>query len=109
MSDSELQPAFSLPIVNAPGKSITTFVIDYKPGETFPPHSHGSAYVIIHILSGEMRSQLEGEPEKIFKAGEHFVEVPGSHHLIVENASKEQPVKFMAVMIHDTGDKDILK
>ncbi|KAI1702277.1 cupin domain-containing protein [Ditylenchus destructor] len=96
--------AFSMPIMNVPGKSITSLFVDYPPGEKAPAHRHRSAFVICYVLSGELRSQMEGEPVRIYKKGEHFIEEPGAHHLIAENASQDQNCKILAVIVHDASE-----
>lgn len=50
-------------------------------------------------------SQVAGQPERIYAAGESFYEVPGAHHLISRNASKTEPAKLLAVFVVDTDDK----
>lgn len=45
--------AFSMPIMNVPGKNITSLLVDYPPGEKAPAHRHGSAFVICYVLSGD--------------------------------------------------------
>ncbi|KAI1700366.1 cupin domain-containing protein [Ditylenchus destructor] len=101
--------AFSMPIMNVPGKNITSLLVDYPPGEKAPAHRHGSAFVICYVLSGELRSQMEGEPARIYKKGEHFIEAPGAHHLIAENASQDQNCKVLAVIIHDTSEENVVE
>ncbi|KAI1711850.1 cupin domain-containing protein [Ditylenchus destructor] len=114
MSDSmpavpdNVKTIFSLPITNIPGKTVTSLIVDYAPGEKAPAHHHGSAFVVGYVLSGELRSQWEGEPVRIYKAGEHFIEEPGSHHLIAENSSKIQDLKLLAVFVHDSSDQNIV-
>jgi quercetin dioxygenase-like cupin family protein len=49
-------------------------------------------------------SQVEGQPERIYRAGESWYETPGAHHLISRNASDTEPAKLLAVFIADTGD-----
>ena len=51
------------PIPNLPGKRLVTHVVDYSPGGRSGPHRHaGSAFIYAYVLSGEIRSQVDGEP-----------------------------------------------
>ncbi|ATL84852.1 cupin domain-containing protein [Streptomyces malaysiensis subsp. malaysiensis] len=54
-----------------------TIRVDYPPGERgLPPHRHsGPAFGF--MLEGEMLFELEGEPERVIKAGETFWEPGG--------------------------------
>jgi quercetin dioxygenase-like cupin family protein len=90
---------------NVPGKSMTSLVIDYPPGGASKPHRHAkSGFIFAYVLSGSIRSQVEGEPVRVYKAGEHWIEGPGARHLVSENASKTEPARLLAVFVADDGD-----
>ncbi|KAI1710481.1 cupin domain-containing protein [Ditylenchus destructor] len=108
MSGPGVTTAFAVPLTNAPGKTVTTIVVDFAPGEKSPPHRHGSAVCVAYVLSGELRSQVDDEPVKICKAGDHIIEQVGAHHLICENASKDQNLKLLCTLIHDSSDQNIV-
>jgi quercetin dioxygenase-like cupin family protein len=55
------------------------------------------------VLSGAIRSQIDDETAKVYRVGESFYEVPGSHHKISENASEGEPASLLAVFIVDTN------
>ena len=101
-------PAFAHAIPNVPGKTITAAVVTYKPGGKSIPHRHGSAFVVAYVLSGAIRSQLEGGEAKVYHAGESWTEAPGAHHLVSDNASKTQPASLLAIFIADSGEKKLV-
>ena len=102
-------PAFERPIDNIPGKKILAVVVDYPPGGQTPAHHHpASAFITGYVLSGAIRSQVDGGEVKIFHAGESWSERPGAHHQVSENASKTEPAKLLAIFIQDETDKDPL-
>jgi len=37
-----------------------------------------------YVISGAIRSQVEGEPARVYQAGETWQEAPGAHHTISE-------------------------
>ncbi len=74
--------------------------VGYGPGEMSPPHSHPCA-VMGYVVEGTIRTQVEGEPETTFKAGESFYEAPNGVHLISGNASATEPAKFVAYFVCD--------
>ena len=88
---------------NVPGKSLVAVEVSYPPGGASAPHHH-SAFVYAYVVSGQIASQVEGQPERIYRAGESGYETPGAHHLIGRNASNTEPAKLLAVFIADTGD-----
>jgi len=77
--------------------------VDYGPGEASPPHSHPCA-VIGYVVEGTLRTQVIGEPEMTYRAGQSFYEEPNGVHLISANASSTEPAKLVAYLIcdHDT-------
>jgi quercetin dioxygenase-like cupin family protein len=96
-------PAFAHEIPNVPGKKITAAVVTYKPGGKSIPHRHGSAFVVAYVLSGAIRSQLEGGEAKVYHVGESWTEAPGAHHLVSDNASATRPASLLAIFITDSG------
>lgn len=90
---------FTKHLPNVPGNSLTAVVVDYAPGGKGAAHHH-SGSVFAYVLEGEIRSQIsDGQPAKVYKAGEFFYEPPGSDHLVSENASATKPAKLLAVFV----------
>ena len=95
-------------IPNIEGKSMVAVVVTYPPGGKSPAHHHaGSAFIYAHVLSGAIRSQVGDEPAKVYRVGEGFYEVPGSHHRVSENASAKDSASLLAVFIVDSKDKPL--
>ncbi len=74
--------------------------VRYGPGESSLPHSHPCA-VIGYVVEGAVRSQVKGEPEMTYKAGDSFYEAPNGVHLVSANASTTEAARFLAYMICD--------
>ena len=71
-------------------------------------HRHaGSAFIYAHVLSGAVRSQVNDEPVRVYRAGENWFETPGSHHRVSENASATEPARLLAVIVVDEGDRPL--
>jgi quercetin dioxygenase-like cupin family protein len=104
----EVKQVFEHAIPNIPGKSLAALVVSYPPGGKSPSHRHaGSAFVYAHVLSGAIRSQVNEEPARVYRVGEGFYEVPGSHHRVSENASDREPASLLAVFIVDSKDNPL--
>jgi len=96
------------PITNLPGKRLVSRVIDYPPGGGTAPHRHArSAFIYAYVLSGEVRSQVDDEPSRIYRAGETWFESPGAHHRVSVNASNTEPARLLAVIVVDETDKQL--
>src|SRR5262245_64884445 len=90
-------PHFSQTIPNIPGKSLVALVVDYAPGGASPSHIHAkSAFIFGYVLSGEIESQVNDEPSRVYRAGESFYETPGSSQPVSRNASKAGSAKLLA-------------
>ena len=87
---------------NVPGKTLTVIEVDYRPGGFSAPHRH-PASVFAYVLSGTVRSQIEGEPLRVYRAGQSWTEPPNAHHLVSANASKTKPARLIAYIIADDG------
>ena len=104
-SGEEVKPVFEHKLPSIERKRIAALVVNYAPGGKSPAHRHApSAFIYAHVLSGAVRSQVDDEPAKVYRVGEGFYEVPGSHHRISENASDSDPASLLAVFVVDSKD-----
>jgi quercetin dioxygenase-like cupin family protein len=94
---------------NAPGKSIRGVLVEYKPGGSSPAHRHpASAFIYATVLEGAIRSKVNDGPEKVYRAGENFSEMPGDRHAVSANASETEPARLLAVFVVDTDEKNLV-
>lgn len=107
-SSGEVSQVFEHVIPNIDGKSMVAVVVTYPPGGKSTAHHHAaSAFIYAHVLSGAIRSQVDDGPAHVYRAGEGFYEVPGSHHRISENASDKDPASLLAVFVVDSTDTSL--
>ena len=96
------------PIPNLPGKRLVSQIVDYPPGANSVPHRHApSAFIYAYVLSGNIRSQVDDEPARVYRPGESWSESPGAHHRVSANASDTEPAPLLAVFIVDTADEEL--
>jgi quercetin dioxygenase-like cupin family protein len=100
----QVQVVFSQKLPNVPGKTLTAVAVDYAPGGKSGPHHHAGV-VFAYVVSGEIRSQVDEGPARVYHAGESFFEGPGAHHVVSENASASKPAKLLAVFVADDGSE----
>lgn len=84
------------------GKRVTTVVVEFPPSGFSPPHHHGGS-VTVYVLSGAIRSQLQGTPPHVYRPGETFFEPLGITHLLAENISATESARILAVFVADDG------
>lgn len=93
---------------NVPGKSIRGVLVEYDPGGSNAAHTHPpSAFIYATVLEGAIRSQVNDGPEKVYKAGESWSEMPGDRHSVSANDSETAPAKLLAVFVVDTDQREL--
>lgn len=101
---------FDRPIPHVPGKSLKGVLVEYGPGGASPAHTHAkSAFIYATVLEGAVRSSVNGSPEKVYKAGENWVEEPGAFHRVSANASDKEPARLLAVFVVNTDDTELTR
>ena len=92
-------------IPGIPGKSVKGVLVEYGPGGYSPSHTHAkSALIYATVIEGEVRSKVNDGPDKIYRTGENWTELPGDHHVVSANASPTGPAKILAVFFVDDQD-----
>jgi quercetin dioxygenase-like cupin family protein len=106
---SKVTKIFDRELPNVPGKSMRAVLVEYGPGASSPSHRHpNSAFIYATVLEGEIRSQVNDDPARVYKAGETWTEQPGDHHKVSANASDTKPAKLLAIFVLDTSETEIL-
>jgi len=84
---------------------VMTVLLELPPGDPgTPPHRH-SGPVFGYVLEGELRFELEGEPERILHTGDAFWEPGGDViHYQAANNLVEGQTQFVAVMMCAPGE-----
>ena len=91
-----------VPDLTMKGWSASGVEVSYGPGQSSPPHRH-PGITIAYVLEGEIRSKVGDGPEKIYKAGEMFLETPNQLHGVSANASATRPAKLLAILLAEKG------
>jgi quercetin dioxygenase-like cupin family protein len=100
---------FDRALPNVPGKSMKGVLVEYQPGGSNPAHTHpDSAFIYATVLEGAIRSKVNDGPEKVYRAGESWAEVPGDHHLVSANDSDTQPARLLAVFVVDPDEENLV-
>lgn len=86
----------------APGAALKALRVTYAPGQSTPAHRHG-ADAFVYVLSGHIRSQVEGGPVQVYGPGESWLEPAGAHHLVSGNASTTTSATMLVVFIGPAG------
>lgn len=90
----------TLPLLEGDHLRAVLLEIRYGPGEASMPHTHPCA-VVGYVVEGSLRTQVQGQPETIYKVGQSFYEAPNSVHLVSRNSSTTESAKFLAFFVCD--------
>src|SRR5215204_304864 len=99
-SRSRVAIAQALPPLDGQHLEATVVEVTYEPGGANTAHRHPCP-VIGYVLEGSLRMQVQGQPERIYTAGESFYEAPPDVHLVSANASPDKPARFLAYFVCD--------
>ncbi|HXN27350.1 MAG TPA: cupin domain-containing protein [Candidatus Acidoferrales bacterium] len=89
-----------LPKMDGEHLKATLVEVSYGPGEASAAHSHPCP-VIGYVAAGALRTQVRGEKEVVYTAGESFYEAPQGVHVVSANASQTEPAKLIAYFVCD--------
>ena len=89
------QPLMQEPLGDTKEPTMSLFLTTLPPGYTSPEHQHPGA-VFIYVLEGEIESQVESNPPRIYRAGEFFHEQPMRVHRIFRNVSQTAPARYLS-------------
>jgi quercetin dioxygenase-like cupin family protein len=89
---------------NSSGNTLTAVVVRLAPGTVVPAHHH-AGFVFAYVLSGTIRSQLNRGAVIAYRAGQSWVEPPGTEHTLTANPSRTEPARLLAVFVAPTGAK----
>jgi quercetin dioxygenase-like cupin family protein len=92
--------ARALPAMDGSHLRVTVVEVTYPPGGSSPPHSHPCP-VVGYVVRGAARMQVAGAPEAVYHAGDTFYEEPNGAHVVSANASRTEPVTFLATFVCD--------
>ncbi len=104
--EAKVTVVFDHVLPNVKGKSMKGILVEYGPGGSSAAHTHApSAFIYATVLKGAIRSKVNDGPEKVYRAGENFAEMPGDRHAVSANDSTTEPASLLAVSVVDTDEK----
>jgi len=99
---TSVHPLLCEPLPDAPGKSVTTVIVDFPPNAFTGPHRHPGS-VTAYVIEGVVRSQMEGTPAADYHSGQTWFEAPYALHAFAENPDPLHPAKLLATFVTDSG------
>ncbi len=79
---------------------LSTFLVDYLPGGSAVLHRSPTAgYVVVHVLSGEIRAQAWEAGMGTYRSGQTWVEPAVANDIITRNASAVEPARALVILM----------
>jgi quercetin dioxygenase-like cupin family protein len=99
---TSVQRVFSQALPHMNGDHLKTIGVEvkYAPGAASEPHTHPCA-VVGYVLEGAIRTQVKGESEAVYHAGQTFYEPPNGVHQVSANASTTESARLLALFTCD--------
>jgi quercetin dioxygenase-like cupin family protein len=94
---------FEYGLPNLPGQKMTGVLVRYEPGGTSSHHHTTKGSVVAYMLEGALRSKVNDGPEKVYRAGDSWIEPPGASHSVNANVSATEPATLLAVFVAEDG------
>ena len=95
---AEERVLLSSPLTGIRDHQLRAVTVTYAPGQSSAPHRHGGD-AFVYVLSGHVRSQVEGAAVHTYGPGDSWFEPMGAHHIVSGNASATEPATMLVVFV----------
>jgi quercetin dioxygenase-like cupin family protein len=100
--DTAVRELLAADLAGVSGKEIRLLTVQYLPGGASLPHRH-DAQVLVYVLDGRVRMQVDGAVPVTLGPGETFYEGPSDIHRVSANASSTLPARILVFIIKNKG------
>lgn len=98
LADAQVVAVIRQKLVDAPGESLTSEVLELAPGEAAPARRHlGTVFAI--VLSGTVQVQRSGETPAERHSGDSWTEAPRGIPIRIKNPSTRQSARVLRVFV----------
>jgi len=103
-ADAVVTTLLTKDLIVRPDQEISMLTVEYAPGESSPKHRH-YGQVMVYVLEGTLRMQVEGQELVTLTRGQTFYENPDDVHAVSANASKTERAKFLVFKVQSKQPK----
>ena len=98
-----VKPLLQEPLADRAGQEVSVIKIVTAPGAAAGAHQHPGP-IFAYLLKGEVESQVDPDPPKVYRAGDVFYEAPMHTHRFYRNLSKTEPAELLVFTVRKTGE-----
>ncbi|WP_233839892.1 cupin domain-containing protein [Dyella sp. 2HG41-7] len=95
---AEEHALLSSPLAATHDRQLSAVTVTYAPGQFSAPHRHGGD-AFVYVLSGHIRSRIEGGALHVYGPGDSWFEPAGAHHVMSGNASDVESATMLVVFV----------
>jgi quercetin dioxygenase-like cupin family protein len=105
---ASVKPLIQEPLANITDQQVSVISLVAAPAAAdsgaAPPGAHQHpGPVFAYVLKGEVESQIDPDPPKIYRAGDAFYEPPMHAHRLFRNLSKTEPAELIIFEVNKKG------
>jgi quercetin dioxygenase-like cupin family protein len=98
-----VKPLLQQPLADFTGREVSVIKITTAPGARSGAHQHPGP-IFAYLLKGEVESQVDPDPPKVYRAGNVFYEAPMQVHRLYRNLSKTEHAELIVFTVHKMGE-----
>jgi quercetin dioxygenase-like cupin family protein len=99
---SSVKPLVQAPLANVDNPQVSVISLVAAPAATSTAHQHPGP-VFAYVLRGEVESQVDPDPPKVYRAGDVFYEPPSHAHRLFRNLSGTDPAELLIFQVSEKG------
>jgi quercetin dioxygenase-like cupin family protein len=97
-----VKPLLQQPLADLTNQEVSVIRIIRDPGSVSSAHQHPGS-VFAYLLKGEVESQVDPDPPKVYRSGDVFYEPPMHVHRFYRVLSKMEPAELLVFFVHKIG------
>ena len=98
-----VKPLLQEPLPNLTNQEVSLSKITTAPGGASAREHQHAGPVFAYLLKGEVESQVDPDPPKVYHAGDVFYEMPMHAHRSYRNLSKTEPAELLIFQVREKG------
>jgi quercetin dioxygenase-like cupin family protein len=104
---ASIKPLMREHLANLTNQQVSVTKLVAGPGAESRAHQHPGS-VFAYVLKGEIESQVDPDPPKIYRAGDVFYEPPMHAHRLFRNQSKTEPAELIIFQVSEKGQPSVM-
>jgi quercetin dioxygenase-like cupin family protein len=101
---ANIKPLLQEPLANITDQVVHVFTLETAPGTAVTAAHQHPGPVFAFVLKGEIESQVDPDPPKVYREGDVFYEAPMHAHRLFRNLSKTEAAELVIFQVGEKGE-----